>query len=121
MRKTQARQAIIEVLRAAGKPISAKEIGEAVSRGRPDLNKSTVYRFIKSLLASEQLVAISLPGRGAVYELRSERGHHHFTCERCHTVVCLKKTGLELRKVVPKGYAVSAQNVVLSGLCPDCS
>ena len=121
MRKTQARQAIVELLTKAARPLSAREIVEATARARPDINKSTVYRFIKSLLEAKQLVGISLPGRGALYELRNEKQHCHFTCESCLEVVCLDGTEVEVDRLVPAGYTVFPDHLVLSGLYPKCS
>jgi Fur family ferric uptake transcriptional regulator len=121
MRKTQAREAIIDTLKKAKRPVTAREIIDAVADSRPDINKSTVYRFIKSLLASEQIVAIALPGKGSLYELRGAGSHHHFTCEKCQKVVCLGNSQLELKRMVPKGFAISPQHLVLSGLCARCS
>lgn len=121
MRNTQARTIIIDLLTRTKRPVSANEIVDHVARSRPDINKSTVYRFIKTLLESDQLVAISLPGRGAMYELKGENDHHHFTCESCHDVVCLDNSKVEIKRMVPKGYAVSPQQLVLSGRCPSCS
>ncbi|MFO0415768.1 MAG: Fur family transcriptional regulator, partial [Pseudomonadota bacterium] len=68
MRNTQARQAIIEFLSGRNKPTTAREIVEAVAKQRPEINKSTVYRFIKTLTESGKLATIPVPGKGAVYE-----------------------------------------------------
>jgi Fur family ferric uptake transcriptional regulator len=121
MRKTQARQAIVDLLSKSDRPVPARDIVLGVARARPDINKSTVYRFIKSLLESQQLISIPLPGRGALYELRREGEHYHFSCERCQEVLCLDNTKLELGRLVPRGYTVTPQNLVLSGICPKCS
>lgn len=122
MRRTQAREAIVESLKKAKQPIAAQEIIAAVAESRPDINKSTVYRFINSLLESEQIIAIPVPGRGALYELRCDRPqHHHFACEKCQKVVCLLDSQLELKRIVPRGFSISQQNIVLSGKCPRCS
>lgn len=121
MRKTQARQAIVELLAKAHKPVTAREIVDGIAKSRPDINKSTVYRFIKSLIDTNQLVAIPLVGKGALYELRTDALHHHFACEKCQDVVCLDGADVQLRRMVPQGFSVSPQHVVLSGLCAKCS
>jgi Fur family ferric uptake transcriptional regulator len=121
MRKTQARQAIFDLLSKSGKPVTARDIALGVARARPDINKSTVYRFIKSLLDSQQLTLIPLPGRGALYELRRDEEHYHFSCERCLEVLCLDNSKLRVGGLVPRGYTLSPQNLLLSGLCPKCS
>jgi Fur family peroxide stress response transcriptional regulator len=120
MRKTQARQAIIDFLTSRKQPTSAKEIVEAVACDRPDINKSTVYRFIKVLTDSSQLATIPIPGKGALYELRKDEPHYHFTCERCEEVVCMERESSQLKQLVPRGYSVSPEQLVLSGICPAC-
>lgn len=120
MRNTQARTAIIDFLASRTQPTSAKEIVDAVSCERPELNKSTVYRFINSLLEGGQLVMIQVPGRGAVYELRTKDAHYHFTCEECQAVICMGRESSNLKRLVPRGYTVSPEHLVLSGVCPNC-
>jgi Fe2+ or Zn2+ uptake regulation protein len=121
MRKTQARQAIIDFLGSCEKPTSAKEIVEAVASDRPDINKSTVYRFIKTLTEGAQVTVVPIPGKGALYELKNRKPHYHFSCSRCSEVVCVDRDQSQLGQLVPRGFAVSAENLVLSGLCPDCA
>ena len=67
MRKPQARQAIVAPLSKSDRTVPARDIVLGVTRARPDINTSTVYRFIKSLLESQQLISIPLPGRGALF------------------------------------------------------
>jgi Fe2+ or Zn2+ uptake regulation protein len=120
MRNTQARNLIVEFLRARTKPTTAKEIVEHVAETRPDINKSTVYRFIKALTEDGQLATIQVPGKSAVYEMRSDLPHYHFTCEECEEVVCMGRESSQLKKLVPRGYTVSQEHLVLSGICPAC-
>ena len=90
MRKTEVREAVIELLQSSNRPISAQEMIDEISRQRPAINKSTIYRFINALIENELLVTIALPGRALLYELRDPDAHHHFTCEECQEVTCLK-------------------------------
>jgi Fe2+ or Zn2+ uptake regulation protein len=120
MRNTKARQLIIKLLEGIHNPISAKEIVKHVSENRPEINKSTVYRFIKALTDEQQLITIQVPGRGAVYELSSKEPHYHFTCDSCETVVCMGREGSQIKKLVPRGYSISPNQLVLSGKCPSC-
>jgi Fe2+ or Zn2+ uptake regulation protein len=120
MRNTQARQLIIEFLKGCSRPTSAKSIVEYVSETRPDINKSTVYRFIKALTEDGQLATIQVPGKSAVYEMRGKSPHYHFTCQVCDEVVCMGKQKSEVRRLVPRGYSVSSEQLVLSGVCPSC-
>jgi Fe2+ or Zn2+ uptake regulation protein len=120
MRKSEVREAIIELFKCSNRPIAAQEIIDEIARDRPAINKSTVYRFINTLIESELLVTIALPGRALLYELRDRDAHHHFTCEECHEVTCLKAARMRLNRMVPDGYSVSPQHLVLSGRCPKC-
>ena len=120
MRNTQARTAIVEFLSGRTKPTTAKQIVEYVAARRPDINKSTVYRFIKALTEDGQLATILVPGKGAVYELRKKSPHYHFTCERCEEVICMERESAQLKRLVPRGYSLSPEALVLSGVCPAC-
>lgn len=120
MRKTEVREAVIDLLQSSNRPISAQEIIDEIARQRPAINKSTIYRFINALIENELLVTIALPGRAMLYELRDPDAHHHFTCEECHEVTCLKASKMRLHRLVPEGFSVSPQHLVLSGRCPKC-
>jgi Fur family ferric uptake transcriptional regulator len=120
MRNTQARQLILKFLQEQEAPISAREIIDFVAKTRPDINKSTVYRFINTLSEDGLVSTIQVPGKGAVYEMRGERPHYHFNCELCDSVVCMGKDDAQIRRLVPSGYSVSQEQLVLSGVCPNC-
>jgi hypothetical protein len=36
-------------------------------------------------------------------------------------VMCMGKESSQIKKLVPKGYSISSEDLVLSGLCPSCS
>jgi Fe2+ or Zn2+ uptake regulation protein len=120
MRNTQARQCITEFLLKQKKPVTAKSIVDFVSKTRPDINKSTVYRFIKTLTEEGHLSTIQVPGRGAVYEMKAKSPHYHFTCNKCEEVICMGKESPKLKALVPRGFSVDQEDLVLSGTCSDC-
>jgi len=120
LRNTPARVEITATIRSSGRPISAVEILRNVAKKRADLNKTTIYRFLKALIDTGELVAISVPGKAARYELKDVAGHPHFVCQECSEVVCLT-TEINLANLLPTGFQISTESVVLSGRCPRCS
>lgn len=120
-RNTKARLAIIESLRIAGRPMSVSEILESASTKRADINKSTVYRFIKQLMQVDEVVAISINAHATLFELKGAKPHHHFTCNECLTTFCLENQEVNLRTLLPQGFEVGSSSLLLSGRCPGCS
>jgi Fur family ferric uptake transcriptional regulator len=120
-RTTQARVEITATLRSSGRPITAVEILKDVSKKRSDLNKSTVYRFLKVLVESGEIVCISVPGQASLYELKEVAGHPHFICQDCSQVMCLGDDVVDLKNLRPKGLVIARESLVLSGKCRSCS
>ncbi len=123
-RMTRQRTAIIEVFRAAGRPLAPAEIAPLIagdSGEAPSL--STVYRTIRQMEADRLLCAVSLPGQPDRYELAevAEHHHHHFHCDACDRVFDIDGCVGGLSKLVPSGFEISGHSLTLSGTCADCA
>ena len=79
-RLTPQRNLIWEVLRGAGRHMTAEEVAAEVRRTLPDVNVSTVYRTLELLVSLDLVVETRLEGSACYYEVSPEPTHHHFVC-----------------------------------------
>jgi Fur family ferric uptake transcriptional regulator len=123
-RITGPRQAILKVLHQQARPLSNKEIFEALPRRQCDL--ATVYRSLH-LLEDMGLVNRCDFGDGvARYEVVREGPgghHHHLVCRSCATVIeiadCLAAEW-EQQIAAESGYKMVTHKLEFFGLCPRC-
>jgi len=122
-RLTPQRNLIWEVLRDAGRHVTAEEVAAEVRRTLPDVNVSTVYRTLELLVSLDLVVETRLEGAASYYEVSPEPTHHHFVCTRCGMV---GHFGDELLAPVHEeltrrhDFAVGQIQVTALGLCRDC-
>jgi Fur family ferric uptake transcriptional regulator len=122
-RLTPQRNLIWEVLRGAGRHLTAEEVAAEVRRTLPDVNLSTVYRTLELLVSLDLVVETRLDGSRCYYEVSPEPTHHHFVCTHCGAV---GHFGDELLAPVHEelserqAFAVSQIQVTAFGLCRDC-
>ena len=122
-RLTPQRNIIWEVLRDAGRHLTAEEVAAEVRRTLPDVNVSTVYRTLELLVSLDLVVETRLEGAASYYEVSPEPTHHHFVCTRCGMV---GHFGDELLAPVHEEltrrheFAVGQIQVTALGLCREC-
>jgi Fur family ferric uptake transcriptional regulator len=122
-RLTPQRNLIWEVLRDAGRHMTAEEVATEVRRTLPDVNVSTVYRTLELLVSLDLVVETHLEGSVCYYEVSPEPTHHHFVCTQCGAVghfsdELLAPVHAELTQ--RQGFDVSQIQVTAFGLCKDC-
>ena len=74
-RSTRQRKAIEDALRGAERPMTPEELLELAKARVPQLGIATVYRAIKDLRDTGEVVAVEVPGHPTCYET-AHRGHH---------------------------------------------
>lgn len=120
-RDTAQRRAIRRVLEESGRPLGALEVLRASRRDAPGLGIATVYRALKALGAEGQVTAVELPGEPPRYEAAGKGHHHHFLCERCGKAYELGGCLGGLKGLLPRGFKMTAHELLLSGRCADCA
>lgn len=120
-RKTKQRDALVNVLDRADRPLSVGELLEAASKRIDGLGVATVYRAVGALLDEGRIEAVEIPGEPTRYERADKGHHHHFQCEKCDRVFDIAGCLENLRKLVPPRFRVKQHSVMLYGLCPSCS
>ena len=121
VRNTQQGNAIRQALKKAGRPLSAQETLAMAQNKVPGLGIATVYRNLKSLQQDGSVVAVELPGQSPRWELSPEKHHHHFLCNTCDKLYEINACPSDLQRLLPEGYTLEEHDILLRGLCNDCS
>ncbi|MER3481571.1 MAG: transcriptional repressor [Meiothermus sp.] len=119
-RNTRQREAIRQVLRESGRPLSTQEVLEAAQKRVPGLGIATVYRTLHGLLEERQITVVELPGETPRYELAGKHHHHHFRCTVCGRVFEIENCPGNLERLAPPGFLAERHEIVLYGRCPGC-
>lgn len=122
-RLTPQRNLIWEVLRDAGRHMTAEEVAQEVRRTLPDVNVSTVYRTLELLVSLDLVVETHLEGAKCYYEVSSELTHHHFVCTHCGAVGHFSDELLApvYQELAGRhGFAIDRIQVTAFGLCTAC-
>ena len=121
VRNTQQGNAIRQALKKAGRPLSAQEVLNQAQKKVPGLGMATVYRNLKSLQEDGSVVAVELPGQSPRWEPAPENHHHHFLCNTCDKLYEINACPADLQRLLPEGYTLEEHDILLRGLCDDCS
>lgn len=120
-RNTRQRGAIRRAFQRADRPLGTGEVLELARGEVGGLGIATVYRNIRTLANEGWLDVIELPGEVPRYEVRGKGHHHHFRCRQCDRVYEVPGCVGSLSEIVPPGFSLESHELVLYGLCADCS
>lgn len=110
---------ILEYLQEAKNHPTVDEIYTRLVDELPTLSKTTVYNVL-NLFEEKQLVKSVIFDKAITrYELIEEQ-HAHFQCKDCGQIFDIPSPSITLPKL-QKGFTVFDEEVLLKGLCPDCS
>ena len=122
---TRQREAVLNALRQAARPLSPAEILAAAQQMVPTLGLATVYRNIRALFDEGWLVAVPLPGQPDRYEAAERADEvvhkHYFQCLVCDRVFPLDGCPGHLDEITPPGFEVEQHELTLRGRCGDCA
>jgi Fur family ferric uptake transcriptional regulator len=104
---TTARVKLLEILKAADRPLCYEEIKNDIS-----MDKATFYRNISKFEEEGILNAFESNDKKRYFEVRL-KPHAHFVCVKCNSVECIKNIDITL-----PGYEIN--NVIINGTCPSC-
>jgi Fur family ferric uptake transcriptional regulator len=119
--RTRQREAVLEVLRFAGRPLSVEQIHQQAVAIFQDIGISTVYRLLKQEVEAGRVQRVELPEAGSVYEAASQKHHHYFVCDECHSVLPLEGCVQGIAALLPRGSRMKRHEFVIYGECPDCT
>ena len=119
--KTQKQSSILRVLSDLGGPVTPQELLSEASKELPGLGLATVYRALKTLVETGKARKIELAGAPPHYEMRGDSHHHFFVCEVCQKVFDLEGCPGGFKKMLPPGFQMSSHEIVIYGICSECS
>lgn len=119
-RSTRQRLAVRRALEDTRTPMRAQDVHAVAAASVPGIGLATVYRALKSLIQSGDVVPVELPGETPRYELAHHHHHHHFSCRSCGQVFEVDGCPGDLATLAPQGFAVDGHEVVLYGRCAEC-
>ncbi len=120
IRHTTQNAAIRQAFAEAGRPLTPPEALAAAQRHSAKVGIATVYRAIKRLAETGDLVLADTVGDTRRYELAGEHHHHHFHCRQCNQVYCLSGCPEGLHALTPPGFQLERHEVALFGVCQNC-
>jgi Fe2+ or Zn2+ uptake regulation protein len=125
-RYTAGRRAIVELLRAAGHPVSIGDIADRL----PDLPRSSAYRHLTDLQAAGLVRRVAASDEFARFELAEDltEHHHHLLCVRCGKVTDVTPSPeFELHVSVTvdelaaaEGFEPQGHRLDVLGVCAAC-
>ncbi len=120
MRHSQQRDAILRVLRASRAHPTAEHIYAEVRKVLPNVSLGTVYRNIRQLSESGELITLETEDKSVHYD-GNTAPHRHFVCNRCHRILDLFFDVPLPPELVALGFAVESEKCIYYGLCSDCA
>jgi Fe2+ or Zn2+ uptake regulation protein len=121
-RLTPQRELILNAICEGGGHTTLDEIYARVQAKAKAINLATVYRTLDFLCHMGLVVSAEIDSQ-KVYEIASQRPHHHLVCQECGRVQGLEHETVETlftRLERERRFRVTVEHLVLYGLCQDC-
>ena len=125
-RFTPGRQAVVQLLASAARPLSISEIASAI----PDVPRSSAYRHLADLQRAGVVRRIAANDEFARFELAEDltHHHHHLLCSMCGKVIDVTPSLAFERTVaamveeltVQQGFAATSHALDVIGHCATC-
>lgn len=120
-RNTRQRAAVLKAIDGSDRPLSILEIMNRAKKHVPTLGQATVYRILRELGESGQLIPVQLPGLPTRYESADQEHHHHFHCQDCGKLFDLPGCLPRLGSLLPEGFTMESHDLTLHGRCSQCA
>jgi len=103
---------------------SPEIIYEAVRKRIPSISLATVYKNVRTFLASGMLREVSMH-HGSIRVEPNESEHYHLVCTRCRRIIDLDPESVQLQPLAKKrslkGFQVTRISVDVLGVCALCA
>lgn len=122
IRKTNQREFIIHVLESSKGPLTPQEILEKSQHESQNIGIATIYRTLKLLTETKQIIMVSLPDGQTRYEMAHLDHHHHFKCRVCEQIFDLEHCPIQIGRnlQLPEGFVLEGHEITLFGVCKIC-
>jgi len=122
LRRTKQKEAILEVLRDTTSHPTADWVYNEVRKEIPNISLGTVYRNLRLLCESGEILELDLCGTLARFDARQDN-HYHFRCEKCGRVFDVDlpvDEEIDRRAAQKTGFEVSFHRLEFRGVCKNC-
>lgn len=116
------REAILKVLKATNCHPTADWIYEEVRKEIPNISLGTIYRNLRLLQQSGEILEIDLSGTISRFD-GNPNNHYHFRCESCGRILDVDEPiNIELdgRVAQKTGFKILYHRLEFRGLCQEC-
>lgn len=120
---TKGRVAILAVLSGTDKSIGADAIFEECRNNGVDINLSTVYRALELFVEKGIVDKFALKEGMCSYKLKGEEHKHLLKCNVCNKEVQVPCPMRQIEEIVQNetGFTLTKHNLVMTGVCEECS
>lgn len=122
-RATRQRGLILDAICAGGGHTTLGEIYVRARREDAALDRSTVYRSLKTFIDAGLVVAADTGDGEVTYEVRRPEPHHHLVCRQCgweQEIDASVLQGMVDRVREQHGFEIVTDHLVLFGACARC-
>ncbi len=116
------KEAIIEYLKSVDTHPNADEIYDNVRKKVPDISLGTVYRNLKKMTQSGEILRIGFDDGGGRFD-GNPKPHYHFNCVKCLRVYDIKIPYIdELDERISKitENSIHGHTLMFRGVCKNC-
>jgi Fur family ferric uptake transcriptional regulator len=123
LKKTQGRNAVLDILTASDKPLTYDEVFLALINKNISVNVSTVYRILETFV--DKGIVSKLNGgenNRSLYELARSEHRHYFFCVSCREMypINICPLGSLVEDLKTKQFEVFDHKLEVSGVCSEC-
>ena len=121
-RRTKQRESILRVVKSTTSHPTADWIYDEVRKEIPIISLGTVYRNLKLLRESGEILELDFNGAFSRYDGKPYN-HYHFRCEKCGRVFDVDEPvnrELDERIAQKTRFKISYHRLEFRGLCQEC-
>lgn len=122
-RLTPQRKVVFEAICATQSHPTAQDVFMSVKDAMPSISLATVYNCLETLVECHLVRQVNMERESTRY-CANLREHAHFFCSQCGNVAdapLVSQPSFEAAWMLPEHTRLTAADVVLRGLCPDCA
>jgi Fur family ferric uptake transcriptional regulator len=123
LKKTQGRNAVLDVLTSSKRPLTYDEVFLCLINKNISINISTVYRILETF-ADKGMVSKLNGGENnrSLYELAGIEHRHYFFCVNCREMypINICPLGSIEEDLKTRHFEVYAHKLEISGVCSEC-
>jgi len=125
LKNTKHRNSILNIIEISAQPITAEQVFMTLKKNEVDINLSSVYRILNTLVEKCLVIKTVMPGESkAVFEMNRFEHKHYVVCTQCKKIVSVPGCPLEEyeKKLREKtGFQIQGHQLEVFGICRECS